>query len=82
VDPAVCPFCKRLLEGNRSNEHVLPKWLLDHLGIRGDQIAATHIKNDLATIVSQRRHTFNGLVNGRICETCNVQHRLDERPGG
>ncbi len=64
-----CVFCQLPLM-ERSKEHVLPQWLLDHLEIRDEKVNPTHFKAD-ATVVSSRRHTLDNLVEGSICADCN-----------
>ena len=66
-----CVFCGQgIAPGERSREHVIPQWLLDHLHIREAAITPTHTKPDGA-MVSQRSHTLENLQEGRVCGTCN-----------
>src|SRR5688572_18801841 len=68
----ICVFCgQQIALGERSREHVIPQWLLDHLGIRKAAITPAHTKPD-GTLVSQRSHTLENLQEGRVCETCNT----------
>lgn len=67
-----CVFCGlEIAPGERSREHVIPQWLLDHLGIRRAAITPSHTKPD-GTVVSQRSHTLENLQEGRVCERCNT----------
>lgn len=68
----ICVFCGlEIASGERSREHVIPQWLLDHLQIRHASINPTHAKPD-GTVVSQRTHALENLQEGRVCETCNT----------
>lgn len=68
----ICVFCgQEIAPGERSREHVVPQWLLDHLDIRQAAITPAHTKPDGA-LVSQRSHTLENLQEGRVCETCNT----------
>ena len=66
-----CIFCNTILSGNRSNEHIFPQWLLDHLQIRDAEITPTHFSRSSGKAVSTRKHTADDLLAGRICERCN-----------
>lgn len=65
-----CAFCSHTLQGRASREHILPEWLLAHLGIRDHQISPTHFSSSGDT-VSTRYHPLRNLLAGRICSTCN-----------
>lgn len=67
----VCIFCGiELNKRNKSNEHIIPQWLLDHLSIRDFRIEPTHMTS-IGNLVSQRIHTLDGLLFGNVCEKCN-----------
>jgi len=66
-----CAFCDTLLtRENRSKEHILPKWLLDFLEVRGEKIQPTHFSN-IGETITTRHHTLEGLLAGQICDLCN-----------
>lgn len=70
-DSKLCVFCAASLNReNRSKEHVIPQWLLDFLGIREEIIEPTHFSSDGST-QTKRNHTLEGLLAGRVCESCN-----------
>lgn len=70
MDQKVCIFCGSNLAGKASVEHVLPQWLLDHLGIREREITPTHW-NPQGEVLTTRQHHVGNLVEGRVCSTCN-----------
>jgi hypothetical protein len=63
-----CLFCKAA--GSFSREHIIPRWLLDELGIGDAGVLLTHGSLTGET-VTQRSHTFENLVNGVVCPACN-----------
>jgi hypothetical protein len=65
----VCLFCGRTLR--LSNEHIIPQWLMDHLGIRDTTISPTVTETASARIVNLRRHPVRAFVAGTVCGTCN-----------
>jgi len=75
----LCLFCQLALV-NKSEEHVLPQWLLDYLDIRDEAISPTCFAGD-GNIVSTRRHKVHNLVEGSICDQCNTgwMSQLEER---
>ena len=65
----VCYFCGRM--ASRGKEHVFPRWLVDHLGLRknlGRHVHRSHAGAEL----SVRLHTFNSHVFGHVCKDCNA----------
>lgn len=64
-----CLFCQLPLA--KSKEHVLPEWLLNHLGISDEAISPTHFTAD-GKVVSSRHHKLKNLVEGSICANCNT----------
>lgn len=67
-----CVFCDGDLFGKRSREHIFPQWLLDHLGIKDEEITPTHFSRTTGEFVSIRKHTLDDLLVGRVCEPCNT----------
>ena len=54
----------------RAREHILPRWLQNEWQIAENVIEPTHFNQEFA-VVSQRRHTLDGLVAGNVCARCN-----------
>ena len=76
--PSPCVFCN-VPAATWSEEHVIPKWLLDHLHISPqDQMFQGLAQADEVT--KQRVHASRRLVEGRICASCNNgwMSRLEE----
>ena len=65
-----CIFCKSVLTGKKSVEHIIPQWLLDELGIRKTEIEPSHMSPE-KNLVSKRKHTLENLKAGKICRICN-----------
>lgn len=65
-----CRFCAAPLAGTRAREHVFPRWLLDELSIRNEQITPTQFRPSFE-VVSTRSHLLENLQEGRVCATCN-----------
>ncbi|MFB8426443.1 hypothetical protein ACFC4S_31015 [Priestia megaterium] len=63
----VCLFCGK--SNAMSNEHVLPQWLLEAMGIRKDNFKMVH--SYLNVEISKRQHNLENLVNGNVCVICN-----------
>jgi hypothetical protein len=67
-----CIFCEGPLNNNnRSNEHVIPVWLLKYLNIEDLDLSPCHYSASNGNIVSKREHTIDELVEGRVCSECN-----------
>ena len=52
-----CIFCGITLGGNRAKEHVVPSWLLQHLGIEREIVIPAVARTEDSEIVDRRRHT-------------------------
>lgn len=65
-----CLFCGRDLQGRKSNEHIIPLWLQDHLGIRRQKLYSTLYPTS-GEVAKPREFTFNTLVSGLVCTECN-----------
>ena len=63
-----CLFCENTKK--LSKEHIIPKWLLGELGLTEKTIIMQH-SSVFGAPLSQRTHSFKGLVNAMICENCN-----------
>jgi hypothetical protein len=64
-----CVFCGGPLDV-RTREHVLPQWLAAELGLSNGVILPTHF-SDTGEVLSDRRHTIDQFVCGRVCGNCN-----------
>jgi hypothetical protein len=73
----LCMFCgatlrsKKTVSGAKSDEHVIPQWLLEHLGLR--KMPITFLRHDVPSgqIVELRQHSVCNFVAGRVCADCN-----------
>jgi hypothetical protein len=66
-----CIFCGEPLRGKRTKEHVIPQWLLDHLGMRDHDLYLAVARTDDDTVTKSRRNVAANLVAGRVCSNCN-----------
>jgi hypothetical protein len=66
-----CIFCDESLTGNRSEEHCIPRWLIEHLGLRDDQILLGVAQTANNEILESRHQPVGNFVEGRVCGTCN-----------
>jgi hypothetical protein len=66
-----CIFCGELLTGNREKEHIIPRWLLEHMGIRDTELFLAVAKSDDNTIMESRTQAADEFVEGRVCGGCN-----------
>lgn len=72
-----CVFCGVALRGKgtdrtcKSDEHINPTWLIEHLGI-GD-LPVTGMRWDVPsrTVIEQHSHGGRSFVSGRVCTGCN-----------
>jgi hypothetical protein len=68
-----CVFCESGGAGILSNEHVIPRWLLEHLDIPKEDLlfqgVASSQTDDL--IQSPRIHSTFNFVQGHVCRRCN-----------
>ena len=66
-----CVFCGSSLQGQKSNEHIFPRWLQKHLGSEYQQLYHT-----LYTIEGKpdncRDFPFYSHVSGLVCKQCNT----------
>lgn len=69
--PRVCIFCENPLTGVRAKEHMIPKWLMEHLGIGEEQLYVAVAQSADDVVTSSRKHTAERFVEGRVCEDCN-----------
>ena len=72
-----CVFCgctlrsKKARSGGKSNEHIIPNWLMDHLGVRDMTITPTVTEVASGRIVDFRQHAVSAFVAGTVCGLCN-----------
>ena len=66
-----CIFCGNILGGNRAKEHVVPRWLLQCLGVEKEIVIPAVARTEDWEIVDRRRHTADALLEGHVCKTCN-----------
>ena len=66
-----CIFCDGPLAGNRAEEHAIPRWLMEFLGLTDGKIylAVAHSQDN--AILKDRTHAAGNFVEGRVCEGCN-----------
>lgn len=69
--PSPCVFCNISAEA-WSEEHVIPKWLLEYLQISAqDQMFQGLAVSGGKEVTKQRIHASRRLVEGRVCAGCN-----------
>ena len=68
--PEPCPFCGETK--SRSDEHIIPQWLLESLDIKDMKIATTHMSTFGFPVSRRGPMAMANFVNGRICEDCNT----------
>jgi hypothetical protein len=72
-----CLFCGTPLRsdkrktGGKSDEHIIPEWLINHLGIRDMTITPMLIEAASGRIIDARQHVLPAFVAGTVCGTCN-----------
>lgn len=62
---------KRVKTGGKSDEHIIARWLLEHLGIGTTTITPGHLNVRSGDIIQTRHHTLNNFVGGSVCRDCN-----------
>lgn len=78
-----CLFCGANGAGVLSNEHVNPRWLLEHLDLPANDMLFQGVASSATEILVQppRIHSTYNFVQGRVCEDCNTgwMSRLEGR---
>jgi hypothetical protein len=75
--PKSCLFCgtplrpKKSKKDGKSDEHIIPEWLIDHLGIRKMVITPMRTESASGRILDARQHVLPAFVAGMVCGTCN-----------
>jgi len=66
-----CIFCDSPLAGNRAEEHAIPRWLMEFLGLTDGKLylAVAHSQDN--AILKDRTQVVGNFVEGRVCEGCN-----------
>lgn len=72
-----CIFCgtsllsKKSKVHGKSDEHIVPKWLMKHLGIRETIITPMRMDTQTSRVIDAHRHPLSQFVSGRVCAKCN-----------
>jgi hypothetical protein len=72
-----CLFCGAALQPKsgahraKTDEHVFPDWLQEHLGIKGNVVTPMRVRSDNRQIIDMRRHVMGAFVAGSVCYDCN-----------
>jgi hypothetical protein len=69
--PRTCVFCDSSLTGVRAEEHVIPRWLMEHLGVTDGQVYLAVAQSADNTVLKDRKHITANFVEGRVCGDCN-----------
>jgi hypothetical protein len=69
--PRTCIFCDSPLTGLRAEEHVIPRWLMEYLGMTDDKLYLAVAQSEDNAILKDRKHVAANFVEGRICRDCN-----------
>ena len=68
----LCLLCNKAVGGRRAKEHVFPVWLLKELEITDLDIAPSHFSPQ-GELLSSRKQTLSGVLEGRVCTQCNSE---------
>jgi hypothetical protein len=68
--PGVCVFCDQQPD-KWSEEHAIPQWLLDHMGITAQDQTFQGYAVSGGQVTKQRIFATRRLVEGRVCALCN-----------
>lgn len=72
-----CVFCGVVLHGKgtdrccKTDEHINPKWLVEHLGMGEMPVTGIRWAVPSGTIIEHQRHGSRTFVSGRVCAGCN-----------
>jgi hypothetical protein len=67
-----CIFCGLpITRENRSQEHVIPRWLVKYLGITDDQFYSRRLSFSAKPLGSRRLQSTANVVQGSVCRDCN-----------
>jgi hypothetical protein len=65
-----CLFCTNALT-ERAHDHVIPKWLIEYLGVRDEVLFQAIAQTEDGALLKQRTHATQSFVEGRVCKQCN-----------
>src|SRR5262245_17714295 len=65
-----CLFCTNPLP-ERAHEHVIPKWLIEYLGVRDEVLFQAIAQTEDGALLKQRTPATQSFVEGRVCKQCN-----------
>lgn len=71
VDGTACIFCGNPLTGQRSREHVFPRWLMREFDTLAQPFSVTWTDDADGSPRESRELVMGNLVAGRVCRTCN-----------
>jgi hypothetical protein len=72
-----CVFCGGPLGGPASSkEHIFPRWLQEHLGLKGEEVVSL-LYADSGKIARRRTHSLSAHVSGLVCRRCNTDWLAD-----
>jgi hypothetical protein len=72
-----CLFCGNALQpkgsphAGNTDEHVIPNWLQEHLGVKSNLVTPMRVRTDNRRIIDVRRHVMGAFVAGSVCSDCN-----------
>lgn len=67
-----CIFCNEVIVGNRSKEHVIPQWLINHLNSSDNTLTQGVAHGVEGKVLEVRLHDMMSYVQGKVCEECNT----------
>jgi hypothetical protein len=72
-----CLFCGKALQPKgsahsaKTDEHVFPDWLQEHLGVKGNVVTPMRVRSDNRQVIDMRQHVMGAFVAGSVCNDCN-----------
>src|SRR5579883_3043438 len=71
-----CLFCGRVLPPKRiknakSDEHIIPQWLMDHLGLRTMPVTGMRWDVPSRQVIEHKQHAVRKFVSVGVCAGCN-----------
>ncbi|HXS95936.1 MAG TPA: hypothetical protein VN736_15125 [Candidatus Limnocylindrales bacterium] len=71
-----CLFCGRVLppkriKNGKSDEHIIPQWLMDHLGLRTMPVTGMRWDVPSRQVLELKQHAIRKFVSGGVCAGCN-----------
>lgn len=65
-----CIYCNKEIKGDKSNEHVIPVWIFNHLKAKKQEINLLAISKE--QIVHPERNSVPNTMTHKICGECNL----------